>query len=125
MYDSTPNVFSELVVLYLQSSLNHAEGLGTSGLAVLYAVFILTSVFVTAVVMSKFSGKWIITLSMVCYSTFLATGFYATWVTVIPATVVVGVGTYRPPGASLEIGTYYPWGQREKSNQVEFYEHSL
>lgn len=76
----------------LQSSLNNAEGLGRTGLALLYVVMFLTNLILTPLTMSRFSNKWIMVVSMGTYVAYVASGFYPTWSTVIPASVIIGMG---------------------------------
>ncbi|WAR13527.1 UN93A-like protein [Mya arenaria] len=74
----------------LQSSLNIAEGLGTTGLSVLYATMVLTSLFFAQLTLVRFSNKWIMVISSLSYTAFMATGFYPAWSTVIPASLLIG-----------------------------------
>ncbi|XP_053402243.1 protein unc-93 homolog A-like isoform X2 [Mercenaria mercenaria] len=76
----------------LQSSLNKAEGLGTTGLALLYAVMMLTSLFITPITVERISTKWVMIWSMCTYIIYMATGFYPSWYTVTPASVIIGIG---------------------------------
>ncbi|KAL4235140.1 Ion channel regulatory protein UNC-93 [Mactra antiquata] len=76
----------------LQSSLNKEEGLGTTGQAVIYAAMVLSSLLLTPVTMSRVTEKWVIVVSMFTYLTYVATGFYPSWYTVIPASVIIGTG---------------------------------
>ncbi|XP_052818569.1 protein unc-93 homolog A-like isoform X2 [Mya arenaria] len=76
----------------LQSSLNIAEGLGTTGLSVLYATMVLTSLFFAQLTLVRFSNKWIMVISSLSYTAFMATGFYPAWSTVIPASLLIGFG---------------------------------
>jgi hypothetical protein len=78
----------------LQSSLNKEEGLGTTGLALLYGVLVLTSLFIAPISMGRISTKWIMVWSMCTYIIYTATGFYPTWYTVIPASVIIGIVKY-------------------------------
>ncbi|XP_020826077.1 protein unc-93 homolog A-like [Phascolarctos cinereus] len=76
----------------LQSSLNKAEGLGVATLSVIYASVILSSMFLPPVLIKKFGCKWTITFSMCCYITFSLGNFYASWFTLIPAAIILGLG---------------------------------
>lgn len=78
----------------LQSTLNKEGGLGTIGLSVLYITIMFASMFLSPLTLSKFSDKWIIVFAMMCYLVFLATGFYADWSTIIPGSIVIGIGNY-------------------------------
>jgi len=79
----------------LQSSINTEGGLGTTGLAVLYAVMVLTSLFLAPVALSRVSYKWIMVTSTCSYSVFMASGFYSTWGTVISTSILIGFGEYN------------------------------
>ncbi|XP_036624373.1 protein unc-93 homolog A-like [Trichosurus vulpecula] len=76
----------------LQSSLNKAAGLGVTTLSVIYASVIVSSMFLPPVLIKKFGCKWTITVSMCCYITFSIGNFYASWYTLIPAAVILGLG---------------------------------
>ncbi|XP_052818570.1 protein unc-93 homolog A-like isoform X1 [Mya arenaria] len=76
----------------LQSSLNIAEGLGTTGLSVLYGTMVLTSLFFAQLTLVRYSYKWIMVISSLSYTAFMATGFYPAWSTVIPASLLIGFG---------------------------------
>lgn len=78
--------------VYLQSSLNKEEGLGTSGIALLYISMVLSGLFVAPISFSRLSDKTIIVLSMLTYIVYVSTGFYPAWSTIIPASVVIGTG---------------------------------
>lgn len=78
--------------VYLQSSLNKEEGLGTTGVALLYICMVLSSIFVAPISVSRLSDKTVIVLSMLTYIVYVATGFYPAWSTIIPASVVIGTG---------------------------------
>ncbi|KAL4235141.1 Protein unc-93 A [Mactra antiquata] len=74
----------------LQSSINKEEGLGTTGQAVIYVLMVFSSLVLTPVTMSRVTEKWIIVVSMFTYLIFVATGFYSSWYTIMPASVIVG-----------------------------------
>ncbi|XP_060548310.1 protein unc-93 homolog A isoform X2 [Pantherophis guttatus] len=76
----------------LQSSLHSEEGLGVASLSVIYATLILSSMFLPSVIIKKFGCKWTIVGSMCCYITFSLGNFYASWFTLIPTSVILGLG---------------------------------
>ncbi|KAM9002885.1 protein unc-93 homolog A-like isoform X1 [Sarcophilus harrisii] len=76
----------------LQSSLNRAEGLGVATLSVIYASVIVSSMFLPPILIKKFGCKWTITASMCCYITFSLGNFYASWFTLIPTAIILGLG---------------------------------
>ncbi|XP_069657456.1 protein unc-93 homolog A [Haliaeetus albicilla] len=76
----------------LQSSLHSEEGLGVASLSVLYAALILSSMFLPPILIKKLGCKWTITGSMCCYIAFSLGNFYASWYTLIPTSVILGLG---------------------------------
>lgn len=78
----------------IQSTINIEDGLGTTGLAVLYSTMVFTSLFVTMVTLPLLSYKIMTLTAMLTYICYVATGFYSSWYTVIPATVIIGIGLY-------------------------------
>ncbi|KFQ67765.1 Protein unc-93 A, partial [Phaethon lepturus] len=76
----------------LQSSLHSEEGLGVASLSVLYAALILSSMFLPPILIKKLGCKWTIAGSMCCYIAFSLGNFYASWYTLIPTSVILGLG---------------------------------
>ncbi|XP_029452830.1 protein unc-93 homolog A [Rhinatrema bivittatum] len=76
----------------LQSSLNQSEGLGVASLSVLYGTLILSSMFLPPILIKKLGCKWTIAVSMCCYVAYTLGNFYASWYTLIPTSVILGVG---------------------------------
>ncbi|KAL4235033.1 unc-93 A [Mactra antiquata] len=76
----------------LQSSLNREEGLGTVGLAVLYGAVTLSCMTLPPFVIDIFGCKWTVALGMLCFILYMAANFYATWWTIIPGAIVLGLG---------------------------------
>ncbi|NWU99143.1 UN93A protein, partial [Upupa epops] len=76
----------------LQSSLHSEEGLGVAALSVLYAALIFSSMFLPPVLIQKLGCKWTIAGSMCCYIAFSLGNFYASWYTLIPTSVILGLG---------------------------------
>ncbi|XP_036621697.1 protein unc-93 homolog A [Trichosurus vulpecula] len=76
----------------LQSSLNYQEGLGVATLSVVYGSLILSSMFLPPMLIKKFGCKWTITASMCCYVAFSLGNFYASWYTLIPTSIILGLG---------------------------------
>ncbi|XP_069463946.1 protein unc-93 homolog A-like [Ambystoma mexicanum] len=76
----------------LQSSLNSDEGLGVASLSVVYAALIVSSMFVPPILIKKLGCKWTITVSMCCYVAYSLGNFYASWYTLIPTSVIMGLG---------------------------------
>ena len=76
----------------LQSSLNVAEGLGSIGLTTIYCTLIVSSIFLPALCFSKLGLKWTMVVSMATYLGYIAASFYAVWGTIIPCSILIGVG---------------------------------
>ncbi|XP_016042974.2 LOW QUALITY PROTEIN: protein unc-93 homolog A [Erinaceus europaeus] len=76
----------------LQSSLNSEEGLGVAALSTLYAGVLLSSMLLPPLLIRRLGCKWTIVVSMCCYVAFSLGNFYASWYTLIPTSVVLGVG---------------------------------
>ncbi|OXB57473.1 hypothetical protein ASZ78_009250 [Callipepla squamata] len=74
------------------SSLNSEEGLGVASLSVLYAALIISSMFLPPILIKKLGCKWTIAGSMCCYVAFSLGNFYASWYTLIPTSVILGLG---------------------------------
>ena len=79
----------------IQSTVNIEDGLGTTGLAVLYAVMVFTSLFVTLITLPLLSYKTMMLFAMMTYISYVATGFYSSWYTVVPGSVIVGFGKFK------------------------------
>ncbi|XP_052819110.1 protein unc-93 homolog A-like [Mya arenaria] len=77
----------------VQSSINRAEGMGTIGLSIVYCSQMVTSLFFASFTTSRFRYKVIIVVSMVSFLAFLLTGFYSTWGTIVPGSIIVGIGS--------------------------------
>ena len=77
----------------LQSSINVAEGLGTTGLTVVYVSVIICNAFLPTLLISKIEMKWSSVISMFGYLAYISAAFRATWVSIISSSVLLGVGT--------------------------------
>ncbi|VDI65284.1 Hypothetical predicted protein [Mytilus galloprovincialis] len=76
----------------LQSTLNKDEGLGTGGLSVVYGALVVSCMLLPSFVIAHLGCKWTVTLSMLCYIAYMALNFHAIWGTIIPASIIVGLG---------------------------------
>lgn len=76
----------------LQSSLYSEEGLGVTVLSTLYGGMLLSSMFLPPLLIRTLGCKWTIVLSMSCYVTFSLGNFYASWYTLIPTSILLGLG---------------------------------
>ncbi|OWK61276.1 Protein unc-93 A [Lonchura striata] len=75
-----------------ESSLNAEEGLGVASLSVLFAALTLSSMFLPPIIIKMLGCKWTIAVSMCCYITYSLGNFYASWYTLIPTSVILGLG---------------------------------
>nr|XP_014344838.1 PREDICTED: protein unc-93 homolog A isoform X2 [Latimeria chalumnae] len=76
----------------LQSSLNSDAGLGVASLSVIYGSLILSSMFLAPVLIKNLGCKWTMLVSMCCYVTYSLGNFYPSWYTLIPTSVILGLG---------------------------------
>ncbi|XP_049761399.1 protein unc-93 homolog A [Elephas maximus indicus] len=76
----------------LQSSLNSEAGLGVTSLSTLYGAILLSSMFLPPLLIKKFGCKWTIAGSMCCYVAFSLGNFHASWYTLIPTSILLGLG---------------------------------
>ncbi|KAM7135076.1 protein unc-93 homolog A [Molossus nigricans] len=76
----------------LQSSLYREEGLGVTVLSTLYGAVLLSSMLLPPLLIRLLGCKWTIAVSMSCYVTFSLGNFYASWYTLIPTSILLGLG---------------------------------
>ncbi|XP_069811120.1 protein unc-93 homolog A-like [Dendropsophus ebraccatus] len=76
----------------LQSSLNPSGGLGAVSLSVTYAGQIFSAAIFTPFVINKLGCKWTISIATCFYMIYTVANFYARWYTLIPASVLLGLG---------------------------------
>ncbi|XP_053316255.1 protein unc-93 homolog A-like [Spea bombifrons] len=76
----------------LQSSLNPYEGMGAISLSVIYGSQIFSSVFITPFAIQKLGCKLTIVIAMCFYIICTLANFYPKWYTLIPTSVMVGLG---------------------------------
>ena len=76
----------------LQSSLHRDEGMGTISQAVLYSALVVSCLFVPKALITVIGHKWTIAVSMGCYVLWMAANGYAVWGTMIPTSILVGLG---------------------------------
>ncbi|XP_042205190.1 UNC93-like protein isoform X5 [Homarus americanus] len=74
----------------LQSSINKVEG--TAALSTLYAALVVSCAFLPTWMIKKFKAKWTLCFSMLCYSTYIAAQFYPTVWTLVPTSIILGLG---------------------------------
>ena len=86
-------LFSALLSLIsLQSSINVAEGLGTIGMTFVFIAKVVSSLFLPPMVLSKLGMKWTMCFSLFGFIAYAAASFHATWITIIPTSIFLGVG---------------------------------
>ncbi|KAM4694254.1 protein unc-93 homolog A-like [Discoglossus pictus] len=76
----------------LQSSLNPSEGLGAVSLSVTYGGQIVSAILLAPFAIRKLGCKFTIAMSMICYIIYTLANFYPKWYTLIPASVILGLG---------------------------------
>ncbi|XP_075168084.1 UNC93-like protein [Haematobia irritans] len=76
----------------LQSSLNADKALGTTTLAVIYGSLILSNILLPMTVIRWFGVKLTMAISLFAYMPYIGAQFYARFVTLIPAGLMVGFG---------------------------------
>ncbi|XP_068610073.1 protein unc-93 homolog A [Brachionichthys hirsutus] len=76
----------------LQSSLNAAEGMGVASLSVIYASIIVSSMFLPPIMIKNLGCKWTIVAGMACYVSYSFGNLHPGWYTLIPTSVILGLG---------------------------------
>lgn len=79
-------------LMSLQSSLNSDSGLGPTSLSVVSMSVIVSCMFTPTLVIAKLGSKKTIVYSALFYSVYVIANVNATWWTLIPASVVFGIG---------------------------------
>ncbi|XP_078226973.1 protein unc-93 homolog A isoform X2 [Callithrix jacchus] len=75
-----------------QSSLYSEEGLGVTALSTLYGGMLLSSMFLPPLLIQRLGCKGTILLSMCGYVAFSVGNFFASWYTLIPTSILLGLG---------------------------------
>lgn len=76
----------------LQSSLYSEDGMGVATLSTLYGAVLLSSMFLPPILIERCGCKWTIVGSMCCYVAFSLGNFHASWYTLIPTSILLGLG---------------------------------
>ncbi|XP_029984620.1 protein unc-93 homolog A-like [Sphaeramia orbicularis] len=76
----------------LQSSLNAEQGMGVASLSVIYASIIISSMFLPPIMIKNLGCKWTIVVGMACYVSYSFGNLYPGWYTLIPTSVILGLG---------------------------------
>lgn len=76
----------------LQSSVNSDSGLGTTSLSVIYASLVVSCMFVPTYMIRLLGLKYTLIVSMLLYSGYFAANFKATWYSLMPTSLLLGLG---------------------------------
>ncbi|KAM9316721.1 protein unc-93 homolog A-like [Gastrophryne carolinensis] len=76
----------------LQSSLNPSEGLGAVSLSVTYGGQIFSAAVLAPFIINKLGCKWTLVITMCFFNTYTLANFYPKWYTLIPTSVIQGLG---------------------------------
>jgi MFS family permease len=76
----------------LQTSLNKEEGVGAISLTTIYVTLIVSCMFLPNFIIARLGCKWTIPLSMIGYILYMCANFYAIKGTMIPASIILGLG---------------------------------
>uniref|UniRef100_A0A8C3GBC3 Protein unc-93 homolog A n=2 Tax=Cyclopterus lumpus TaxID=8103 RepID=A0A8C3GBC3_CYCLU len=76
----------------LQSSLNAEQGMGVASLSVIYASIIVSSMFLPPIMIKNLGCKWTIVAGMACYVSYSFGNLYPGWYTLMPTSVILGLG---------------------------------
>ncbi|XP_037376925.1 protein unc-93 homolog A [Talpa occidentalis] len=76
----------------LQSSLHSEKGLGVTTLSTLYGGVLLSSMLLPPLLIQRLGCKWTIVLSMCGYVAFSLGNFYPSWYTLVPTSILLGLG---------------------------------
>ncbi|XP_034555728.1 protein unc-93 homolog A isoform X2 [Notolabrus celidotus] len=73
-------------------SLNAEEGMGVASLSVIYASIIISSMFLPPIMIKNLGCKWTICAGMACYVSYSFGNLYPGWYTLIPTSMILGLG---------------------------------
>lgn len=123
VYYHYPNTIKEWIVCkQLRHFLFVFLGLGPWGLAVIYGSLIVSCMFLPTVIIWRLGCKWTIVASMACYILYMVANFYAKWGTMMPSSVIVGLGAAPLWSAKCayltETGIHYAKMMGETSDAV-------
>ncbi|GFO20719.1 unc-93-like protein a [Plakobranchus ocellatus] len=76
----------------LQTSLNKEEGVGAWSLSTIYVSLIVSCMFLPNFIIDRLGCKWTIPLSMIGYILYMGANMYAIKATMIPASILLGLG---------------------------------
>lgn len=69
-----------------------SSGLGTIGLATIYAALLCSCMFLPSLVIKRLSCKWTMVACTLCYSTYMLAQLYPRTYTIVPGAIVLGLG---------------------------------
>ncbi|GAB6031336.1 Protein unc-93 A, variant 3 [Chamberlinius hualienensis] len=67
------------------------QGLGTASISVIYAALILSSFILPSLMIKRLGCKWTIVACIPMYTLYILSNFYATWYTLMPTSILVGL----------------------------------
>lgn len=76
----------------IQSSINSNAGLGVVTLSILYALFMVSSLFTPGLI-NAFGTKYVYLSGVVGYCVYIIANYYSTWYTLVPACVIAGLAS--------------------------------
>ncbi|CAG5129993.1 unnamed protein product [Candidula unifasciata] len=76
----------------LQTSLNKEEGVGAWSMSTIYVTMICSCMFLPNFVIGRLGCKWTIPMAMLGYILFMCANFYAVKGTMIPSSIILGLG---------------------------------
>ncbi|BFZ19852.1 hypothetical protein BsWGS_22891 [Bradybaena similaris] len=76
----------------LQTSLNKEEGVGAWSMSAIYVTMISSCMFLPNFIIGRLGCKWTIPISMAGYILFMCANFYAVKGTMIPSSIILGLG---------------------------------
>ncbi|KAM4865794.1 protein unc-93 homolog A isoform 1-T1 [Thomomys bottae] len=102
----------------LQSSLYSEDGMGVATLSSLYGAVLLSSMLLPPILIKQCGCKWTIVGSMCCYVAFSLGNFQASWFTLIPTSVLLGLGAAPLWSAQCTYLTVLGTWHAEKTGQL-------
>ncbi|KAF8764944.1 Spindle assembly abnormal protein 6 like protein [Argiope bruennichi] len=79
-------------LIMLQTTMNKEEGIGTISMAVTFVSYGLTSLLFSSFIVKKLGSKYSLLLGITSCLPFIASNFYPTWITLLPAAIFRGLG---------------------------------
>ena len=76
----------------IQSSINSNAGLGVVTLSILYALFMISSLYTPGLI-NAFGTKYVFLFGVCGYFIYTAANYYSTWYTLVPACIIAGLAS--------------------------------